>query len=248
MKQLAAAASASTADQRAGYAVIWTTTPWTLPANQAVSVHPEFNYELVSTAKGVLILADDLADACLKRYGLERRALSQPSKGAALEHLKLQHPFYDRNVPVILGDHVTLDAGTGLVHTAPAHGVEDYVVGSHYKLPVENPVGDDGKFYRQDPAVRRPVRLEGQRCRDRDAEAKRPAAASRKVPAQLSALLAPQDADHLPRHHASGSSAWTSQMEGRRRQDERNPARHREERGRGHRILPVLGSGPARRR
>ena len=133
------------------YVVIWTTTPWTLPANEAVSVHPEFDYALVSTVKGVLILAGELAEACLKRYGLEAKGIVTTVKGAALEHLKLKHPFYDKQVPVILGDHVTLDAGTGLVHTAPAHGLEDYVVGVRYKLPVENPVDDDGRFYAKTP-------------------------------------------------------------------------------------------------
>ena len=132
-------------------AVIWTTTPWTLPANEAVSVHPEFDYALVITARGVLILAEELAEACLRRYGLESQGVIAKVKGAALEHLKLRHPFYDKQVPVILGEHVTLDAGTGLVHTAPAHSLEDYVIGAQYKLPVENPVGDDGRFYARTP-------------------------------------------------------------------------------------------------
>jgi isoleucyl-tRNA synthetase len=130
------------------YAVIWTTTPWTLPANQAVSLHPEHDYRLIHTAKGYLVLADELADACLARYGLaEDAATLGDAKGAALENLPLHHPFYDRIVPVICGEHVTLDAGTGLVHTAPAHGVDDYVVGLEYNLPTDNPVGDDGKFF-----------------------------------------------------------------------------------------------------
>jgi isoleucyl-tRNA synthetase len=130
------------------YAVIWTTTPWTLPANQAVSVHPEFDYRLIHTTKGYLVLASELADAGLARYGLAEGAVTAGvCKGAALENLPLHHPFYDRIVPVICGEHVTLDAGTGLVHTAPAHGVDDYVVGLKYNLPTDNPVGDDGKFF-----------------------------------------------------------------------------------------------------
>ncbi|MCX7628225.1 MAG: isoleucine--tRNA ligase [Methylophilaceae bacterium] len=128
-------------------AVIWTTTPWTLPANQAVCVHPELRYDLVETSRGILILAHELRDVTLARYGLEYGYVLGSCVGTALEHLKLQHPFYDRQVPVICGDHVTIDAGTGLVHTAPAHGLEDYVVGVRYDLPVDNPVGDDGKFY-----------------------------------------------------------------------------------------------------
>ena len=135
------------------YAVIWTTTPWTLPANQAVSVHPEFTYDLIQTPKGILILAHDLAETCLSRYGYEQVELVAQVQGAALEHMALQHPFYERVVPLICGDHVTLDAGTGLVHTAPAHGLDDYVVGGRYKLPVECPVGDDGKFFASVPLV-----------------------------------------------------------------------------------------------
>jgi isoleucyl-tRNA synthetase len=127
------------------YAVIWTTTPWTLPANQAVCAHPDFTYDLIETEKGLLILARDLAEACLARCGLSGKAIASTT-GAKLEGLKLQHPFLDRQVPTILGSHVTLEAGTGLVHTAPAHGVDDYYVGSRYGLPIDNPVGDDGKF------------------------------------------------------------------------------------------------------
>jgi isoleucyl-tRNA synthetase len=129
------------------FAVIWTTTPWTLPANQAVCVHPEFTYDLIETPKGLLILGHELAEANLHRYGFAETKVLGSCQGAALEHLKLQHPFYDRQVPIICGDHVTTDAGTGLVHTAPAHGLEDYAVGCKYDLPVDNPVGDDGKFY-----------------------------------------------------------------------------------------------------
>ena len=129
------------------FAVIWTTTPWTLPANQAVCVHPDLTYDLVKTSKGVLILGHGLAQSTLARYGEENPQVLASCPGSALEHLKLQHPFYNRQVPIICGDHVTTDAGTGLVHTAPAHGLEDYAVGMRYNLPVENPVGDDGKFY-----------------------------------------------------------------------------------------------------
>jgi isoleucyl-tRNA synthetase len=127
------------------YAVIWTTTPWTLPANQAVSVHPEHEYRLARTDKGYLLLVGDLLESCVQRYQLQAEVVGA-GKGSALENLPLQHPFYDRIVPIICGEHVTLEAGTGLVHTAPAHGVDDYVVGQKYNLPVENPVGDDGKF------------------------------------------------------------------------------------------------------
>ena len=134
------------------YAVIWTTTPWTLPANQAVSVHPDYEYKLAKTEKGYLLLVGDLIESCLQRYQLEAEVVGA-GKGSALENLPLQHPFYDRIVPIICGEHVTLEAGTGLVHTAPAHGVDDYVVGQKYSLPVENPVGDNGKFISTTPPV-----------------------------------------------------------------------------------------------
>jgi isoleucyl-tRNA synthetase len=135
------------------FAVIWTTTPWTLPANEAVCVHPDFIYDLILTEKGFLILARDLAEACITRYGFDAVEVLASCSGAALEHLQLQHPFYDRVVPMICGDHVTLDAGTGMVHTAPAHGLEDYAVGGKYQLPVDCPVGPDGKFFEKIPLV-----------------------------------------------------------------------------------------------
>jgi isoleucyl-tRNA synthetase len=135
------------------YAVIWTTTPWTLPANQAISAHPDFYYDLVKTPKGVLILARDLVEACMQRYGFESWEVIASVKGAQMEGVLFKHPFYAREVPMICGNHVTLDTGTGLVHTAPGHGLEDYVIGQKYKLPVDNPVGDDGRFYEKTPLV-----------------------------------------------------------------------------------------------
>ena len=140
------------------YAVIWTTTPWTLPANQAVCVHPDLEYDLIKTSKGYLILTFDLATPCLARYqlaGSNDRGNGKAASclGAALEGLLLQHPFNDRTVPIICGEHVTLEAGTGLVHTAPAHGLDDYFVGQKYQLPNDNPVGDDGKFISSTPLV-----------------------------------------------------------------------------------------------
>ena len=134
------------------FAVIWTTTPWTLPANEAVSAHPEFYYDLIDTPKGSLILVRELAEACLKRYELEGSVIGS-AKGKALEHVLLKHPFQERDVSIICGTHVTLEAGTGLVHTAPAHGADDYQIGKVYGLPVVNPVGDDGKFLANTPAL-----------------------------------------------------------------------------------------------
>ena len=105
--------------------VIWTTTPWTIPANQALNFHPEFDYALVDTGDRYLVLAQELVDACLARYGLGGRVVAT-TKGATLDHVLFRHPFYDRNSPVYLGDYVTLDAGTGVVHSAPAYGLDDF--------------------------------------------------------------------------------------------------------------------------
>ena len=134
------------------FAVIWTTTPWTLPANEAVSVHPDLTYHLIETEKGSLILVRELADACLKRYGLDGQVVGSCA-GSKLDQVLLRHPFQNRDVAIICGTHVTVEAGTGLVHTAPAHGVDDYNVGKRYGLPVNNPVGNDGKFLGNTPAL-----------------------------------------------------------------------------------------------
>ena len=135
------------------YAIIWTTTPWTLPANQAVAVHPELDYVLVRFSAGLFLLAKELADRCMDAYQVPERVIVAEFKGAALEGLKLEHPFHPREVPVVLGEHVTLDSGTGLVHTAPAHGLEDFEVGQRYSLPVDNPVDDSGAFHASVPLV-----------------------------------------------------------------------------------------------
>ncbi|HUP29603.1 MAG TPA: isoleucine--tRNA ligase [Usitatibacter sp.] len=127
------------------YAVIWTTTPWTLPGNQAVAVGAEIEYALVSTLRGNLIIAAEMVPAVLKRYGVEGSVIAR-AQGSALEGLKLRHPFEDRLVPIVLAAHVTLEAGTGLVHTAPAHGVEDFQVGTAYRLPLDQPVDDQGRY------------------------------------------------------------------------------------------------------
>ncbi|MGH8148376.1 MAG: isoleucine--tRNA ligase [Steroidobacteraceae bacterium] len=165
--------------------VIWTTTPWTLPANQAVAVSDRFRYALVEAsvadagggserATHRWILAAELLQSCLERYGAQLRDVLAECDGRALEGMRLRHPFEDREVPVILGEHVTLDAGTGAVHTAPGHGHEDFAVGRRYALPVTNPVGDDGRFLPGTPLVQdlkvddaNPVIIEALRSRGR---------------------------------------------------------------------------------
>ena len=129
---------------------IWTTTPWTLPANEAVSLNAELDYVLVKgdcqSRKIAIVLADALKDTVIARIGMENAQVLGTCKGAALELQLLQHPFYDRQVPVVLGDHVTTEAGTGAVHTAPGHGDDDFQVGKKYDLPVTNPVGGNGLY------------------------------------------------------------------------------------------------------
>ncbi len=129
---------------------IWTTTPWTLPANQAVALNPEHRYVLVQINDQEkverLIIVEELLNTCMRRYQFEQFEILQTVNKEQLEKLQLQHPFYDKHVPVIFGDHVTLDAGTGAVHTAPAHGLDDYVIGQKYHLSVSPPVDEKGCF------------------------------------------------------------------------------------------------------
>jgi isoleucyl-tRNA synthetase len=135
--------------------VIWTTTPWTLPANQAVSLHPEFDYAIVAATIGAerraFIVASALVESALSRYEAENAETLATVKGAALEHLALLHPFFEREVPVIVGEHVTADSGTGAVHTAPGHGQDDFVIGRRYGLTVDNPVDNAGVFLSNTP-------------------------------------------------------------------------------------------------
>ncbi|KMW73033.1 isoleucine--tRNA ligase [Photorhabdus luminescens subsp. luminescens] len=126
--------------------VIWTTTPWTLPANRAIALHAEFNYQLVQIEGECLILAADLVESVMQRAGITSWMVLGSCAGAALELLRFKHPFMGFDSPVVLGDHVTLDAGTGAVHTAPGHGPDDFVLGQKYGLEVANPVGPNGCY------------------------------------------------------------------------------------------------------
>ncbi len=135
--------------------VIWTTTPWTLPANQAVALNAELEYVIVQAVstqgRERLIVAEGLLKDTMDRWGIQDYRVLGYGRGIDFEGLRLRHPFYDREVPVIVGEHVTLDAGTGAVHTAPGHGLEDYIVGQRYGLAVDNPVGGDGRFLPDTP-------------------------------------------------------------------------------------------------
>jgi isoleucyl-tRNA synthetase len=130
--------------------LIWTTTPWTLPANLAVALNPMEEYVLLQVESDLgserLLLATGLAQAALARYGISESTVVARAKGDALEGLLLQHPFYARHSLLVVGDHVTLEAGTGAVHTAPGHGQDDFVLGRKYGLDIYNPVGGNGCF------------------------------------------------------------------------------------------------------
>jgi isoleucyl-tRNA synthetase len=129
-------------------AVIWTTTPWTIPANQALNVHPEFVYALVQTAQGLLLLAEDLVASTMARIRREGRIIATAA-GSALELIRFRHPFYDRAAPIYLGDYVVSGQGTGIVHSAPAYGVDDFNSCRRYGRSddeILNPVQGDGRF------------------------------------------------------------------------------------------------------
>ncbi|CAJ0991181.1 isoleucine--tRNA ligase [Pantoea sp. Nvir] len=127
--------------------VIWTTTPWTIPANRAISLHPEFDYQLVQIDGRALILAKALLGNLMKRIGVMKWKVLGECKGAMLERLTFQHPFLVNIAsPVVLSEHVMLDSGTGVVHTAPGHGTHDYVVGKKYAIEIANIVGPDGTY------------------------------------------------------------------------------------------------------
>lgn len=149
---IAAAFGLPTLPQARGYAVIWTTTPWTLPSNQALNMHPDLDYALVESrwqdAPCLLILAAERVEACLGAYGLEGRVLAT-TKGRTLENIAFAHPFYERLSPVYLGEYVTIDTGTGIVHSSPAYGVDDFESCKRYGMTDEQilqPVLGDGTY------------------------------------------------------------------------------------------------------
>jgi len=129
------------------FAVIWTTTPWTIPANLGICVHPDFIYEAIQgkNANEVYIVAKELSKNLCEKFGIDYKPLKE-FEGREIENKKCLHPFYDRESLVVLGDHVTLESGTGLVHTAPGHGADDFIVGQKYGLDAYAPVKDNGTF------------------------------------------------------------------------------------------------------
>ena len=126
--------------------IIWTTTPWTIPANLAIALHPDFDYVRVKVKEKTYIFAEGLLETVVSTLGFESYEVLAKVRGAELEGIKCKHPLYDRESVVILGNHVTLESGTGCVHTAPGHGIEDFEVGQQYGLPTFSPVDDKGYF------------------------------------------------------------------------------------------------------
>ena len=127
-------------------AVIWTTTPWTLPHNRALAFHPDFEYALVETERGTLLLAAECIPALQREAGLKQATVRAKYKGRDFEGMKFQHPFLPIQVPGVLADYVTLDQGSGIVHTAPGHGVEDFLTGQKYGLETHAPLDDRGVY------------------------------------------------------------------------------------------------------
>jgi isoleucyl-tRNA synthetase len=164
--RLASVFGLATLPEKPAYAVIWTTTPWTIPANQALNVHPDFDYALVDTDRGLLLIADEILrpggykeivsgsledelPPLIKRYGITAWKLLGIAKGAALELLRFKHPFYERVSPIYLARYVALDAGTGIVHSAPAYGLDDFASCKQYGMSndeILNPVENDGRY------------------------------------------------------------------------------------------------------
>ncbi len=128
------------------YVVIWTTTPWTIPGNMAIALNPNIEYSLLKTEKGNLLLASGLVERVMKEVGIKNYQIIGKEKGKLLEGIKCKHPIFERDSVIILGDHATLEEGTGCVHTAPGHGQEDYEIGMKYKIPIFTTLNSQGKF------------------------------------------------------------------------------------------------------
>ena len=126
--------------------LIWTTTPWTLVANRAISIHPDFIYQLIQIDNDILIIAKKLVNNVFKKLNINKWIILGECKGISLELQKFQHPFINIQSLVILGQHVTSNVGTGIVHTAPAHGLDDYLIGKKYNLEITNLVAADGSY------------------------------------------------------------------------------------------------------
>lgn len=177
--------------------VIWTTTPWTLPANLAVAVHPEIEYALIETNKGNLIIAKDLIETTTETCSLENAKILKTFKGQSLENLQTQHPFIDRLSPVVLADYVTTESGTGCVHTAPGHGLDDYLTGLKYKLEIYCPLDDEGSYI-NDGQI--PETLIGQSVLEKEGSISDANRAVLKICAENNSLLSKKTIEHSYPH------------------------------------------------
>ncbi len=154
--------------------VIWTTTPWTLPANLGVALHPDFNYHFLKTKDhGILVVSEGLKEAFLNTTGVGDVELIGEALGKELELIETKHPFIDRTSLVVLGGHVTNETGTGVVHTAPGHGPEDFELGAKYKLGVVSPVDERGIFTEEAGQFKRTVLRESQSAHPRSPDGTR---------------------------------------------------------------------------
>ena len=222
---------------RAVFAVAWTTTPWTLPANLALAFHPEAEYAFypVEGKPDVLLLAKALHEKAAARFGLALGAPLAELQGAELEHVRFRHPWIDRDSPGVLADYVTLDTGTGVVHTAPGHGWDDYLTGVRYGLDIYCPVDEGGRFL---PEVER---FAGQRVFEANPRViellreKGALAQAGKDTHSYPHLLALQAPDHLPRHRA---------VVHRARPGPADAARAGARRDRRHALAAGVGPGP----
>jgi isoleucyl-tRNA synthetase len=149
---------------KGAYFIIWTTTPWTLPGNTAVALHPDFEYSLFESNGRKYLVATELLEDFTRQTGVEIDKTLKIYRGSEFEGLVLRHPFIDRDSPVVFADYVTLDTGTGAVHTAPGHGIEDYETGIKYNLEIVSPLDDHGKFTEEVPE------FAGQFCQDANEE------------------------------------------------------------------------------
>ena len=182
------------------YVLIWTTTPWTLPANLAITLHPDFTYVAAEVDGEVWILAQGLLESVMGIMNVRNYEVIRTFEAGDLSGLKARHPFVDRDSVIILGTHVTLDAGTGAVHTAPGHGREDYDMALEYGLERLFPRGRHGAFHRGRAVLCGAVCIRRQQISDRQAQRGRQATAGSRHRAQLSPLLALQEPGHFPRH------------------------------------------------
>jgi len=177
--------------------VIWTTTPWTLPANLAIAVHPEIEYALIQSNQGALIIAADRLDAVREACSLEGVEVLQRYKGSQLEHLNTHHPFIDRSSPIVLADYVTTESGTGCVHTAPGHGLDDYLTGLKYNLEIYCPLDDSGS-YSDDGQI--PSELVGKSVLEKDGAISDANRSVLKICAEKQCLLSKQSIEHSYPH------------------------------------------------